>query len=237
MLTATELTAGYRKDVPVLKGLSLALEPGRTVGLLGPSGCGKSTLVRVLALLQAPWEGRVDIDGVPVTGYRYAAPASLRRTVGVVFQQPRLSVDPRFTLRRTVGADALAELVDLTPELLDRRPHEVSEGQLQRACLARALAVRPKYLLCDEMTAMLDGLHHGGAGRRGALAQRRARDRRARGEPRRGAARRMVRRSAALGRPGRRIPSGHHHQTRSAVNIRYRLGDDNGRPTSTHEMK
>ncbi len=158
MLTATELSAGYRKGVPVLDGLSLALEPGRTVGLLGPSGCGKSTLVRVLSLLQAPWDGKVEIDGVPVTGYRYAAPASLRRTIGVVFQQPRLSVDPRFTLRRTISADAdaLAELVDLTPELLDRRPHEVSEGQLQRACLARALAVRPKYLLCDEMTAMLD---------------------------------------------------------------------------------
>jgi peptide/nickel transport system ATP-binding protein len=158
MLTATDLMAGYRKGVPVLDRLSIALEPGRTVGLLGPSGCGKSTLVRVLALLQAPWAGKVEIDGVPVTGYRYAAPASLRRTVGVVFQQPRLSVDPRFTLRRTIGEDAsrLAELVDLTPELLDRRPHEVSEGQLQRACLARALAVRPKYLLCDEMTAMLD---------------------------------------------------------------------------------
>jgi peptide/nickel transport system ATP-binding protein len=158
MLTATDLVAGYRKGVPVLDRLSIALEPGRTVGLLGPSGCGKSTLVRVLALLQAPWEGKVEIDGTPVTGYRYAAPASLRRTVGVVFQQPRLSVDPRFTLRRTIGAeaDALAEVVDLTPELLDRRPHEVSEGQLQRACLARALAVRPKYLLCDEMTAMLD---------------------------------------------------------------------------------
>ena len=158
MLTATELVAGYQKGVPVLDRLSVALEPGRTVGLLGPSGCGKSTLVRVLAMLQAPWSGKVEIDGVPVTGYRYAAPAALRRTVGVVFQQPRLSVDPRFTLRRTIGAeaDALAELVDLTPELLDRRPHEVSEGQLQRACLARALAVRPKYLLCDEMTAMLD---------------------------------------------------------------------------------
>ncbi|HEY6737510.1 MAG TPA: ATP-binding cassette domain-containing protein [Actinopolymorphaceae bacterium] len=153
-----------------MTGRSLELRPGQTLGLLGPSGCGKSTLVRVLALLHEPWEGTLEIDGDRVTGYRYAAPPALRRRVGVVFQQPRLSVDPRFTLRRTItehagldrpsesaaGLEDVLALVGLTPELLDRRPHEVSEGQLQRACLARALVLRPRYLLCDEMTAMLD---------------------------------------------------------------------------------
>lgn len=164
MLIAKDLVAGYRTGQPVLDGVSLELEAGRTVGLLGPSGCGKSTLVRVLAMLLAPWSGAVEIDGTPVQGFRYSAPASLRRQVGVIFQQPRLSVDPRFTLRQAIaqglgaGGDArpLADLVDLSPELLVRRPHEVSEGQLQRACVARAFAVRPRYLLCDEMTAMLD---------------------------------------------------------------------------------
>lgn len=162
MLTASEIVAGYQRGAPVLDGVSLSLRPGRTIGLHGASGCGKSTLVRVLALLHQPWSGSVTIDGQPVRGYRYAAPAVLRRSVGVVFQQPRPSVDPRFTLRRVVGEAAsgpiedVVALVGLGPELLDRRVHEVSEGQLQRACLARALAVRPRYLLCDEMTAMLD---------------------------------------------------------------------------------
>lgn len=159
MLIAKDLVAGYRAGRPVLDGVSVRLEPGRTVGLLGPSGCGKSTLVRVLALLHEPWSGAVEIDGESVRAYRYAAPPELRRKVGVVFQQPRLSVDPRFTLRRAIGSDdvqSLADQVELSPELLERRPHEVSEGQLQRACVARAFAVRPRYLLCDEMTAMLD---------------------------------------------------------------------------------
>ncbi|MGW5365901.1 ABC transporter ATP-binding protein [Actinopolymorpha pittospori] len=165
MLAVRNLVAGYRSGSAVLDGLSFTLTPGRTLGLLGPSGCGKSTLVRVLAMLQAPWDGALTVDGEAVTGYRHAAPERLRRRVGVVFQQPRLAVDPRFTLRRAIAearpsdpgvVDDLADRVGLTSGLLDRRPHEVSEGQLQRACLARALAVNPGYLLCDEMTAMLD---------------------------------------------------------------------------------
>jgi peptide/nickel transport system ATP-binding protein len=161
-LVGQGLVIGYRRGVPVLDNVSLTLRPGRTLGILGPSGCGKSTLVRALALLQAPWSGTVEVDGQRVRGFRHAAPTSLRRTIGVVFQQPRLAVDPRFTLRRTIAQarpaalDDLADQVGLTPDLLDRRPHEVSEGQLQRACLARALATEPRYLLCDEMTAMLD---------------------------------------------------------------------------------
>jgi peptide/nickel transport system ATP-binding protein len=168
MLIAKDLVAGYRAGQRTLDGVSLELEAGRTIGLLGPSGCGKSTLVRVLALLHAPWSGTVEIDGTQVRGVRHSAPAALRRQIGVVFQQPRLSVDPRFTLRQAIaqglpgpgpggdGVRPLADLVDLSPELLERRPHEVSEGQLQRACVARAFAVQPRYLLCDEMTAMLD---------------------------------------------------------------------------------
>ena len=165
MLTAHDLVAGYRPDQPVLDRLTLSLPPGRTLGLLGPSGCGKSTLVRVLAMLQQPWSGTLEIDQQPVHGSRHAAPAPLRRRVGVIFQQPRLAVDPRFTLRRAItearpadpaDVDDLATRVGLTRQLLDRRPHQVSEGQLQRACLARTLAVNPRYLLCDEMTAMLD---------------------------------------------------------------------------------
>ncbi|WUI03512.1 ATP-binding cassette domain-containing protein [Spirillospora sp. NBC_00431] len=167
MLTATDLVAGYRRGPDVLPGISITLAPGRVIGVQGPSGCGKSTLIRVLALLHAPRAGRLELDGRPIRRHRHAAPAAQRRRIGVIFQHPRAAADPRHTLRRIVAAHLpsgatgkdtgqLSELVGLTPDLLDRRPHEVSDGQLQRACLARALGSDPRYLLCDEMTAMLD---------------------------------------------------------------------------------
>jgi peptide/nickel transport system ATP-binding protein len=170
MLTGSGIEAGYLRSDPVLRAVDIEIAPGEVVGLAGPSGCGKSTLARVLALLLAPWSGRVAIDGVPAAGVRYQAPRQQRTAIGVVFQQPRLSVDPRLTLReaiveplrackRRLDDDRTAELTDrvgLTTELLGRRPHEVSDGQLQRACIARALILRPRYLICDEMTAMLD---------------------------------------------------------------------------------
>jgi peptide/nickel transport system ATP-binding protein len=161
VLTGTGITAGYRS--PVITDISLTVQPGQTVGLAGPSGSGKSTLARVLALLHKPFAGTVEIDGEVVQGFRFHA--TQRTRIGVLFQQPRQSVDPRFTLRKTIAeplkgnqerVTELAGLVMLTEDLLDRRPHEVSDGQLQRACLARALALRPRYLICDEMTTMLD---------------------------------------------------------------------------------
>jgi len=163
------VVAGYRTGQPVLDGVDLDIEPGEVVGLAGPSGCGKSTLARVVSLLLAPWSGQVHLDGDPVRRFRHAAPREQRTAVAPLFQQPRLAVDPRFRIREVIAepllatgreagprAEALAASVDLTAELLDRRPHEVSDGQLQRACLARALALQPRYLICDEMTAMVD---------------------------------------------------------------------------------
>jgi peptide/nickel transport system ATP-binding protein len=168
MLTGQGITAGYDPHRPVIMDIDLTVEPGRTIGLAGPSGTGKSTLAKVLSLLHKPFAGTVTIDGQPITGYRYRAPRDRRTRIGVLFQQPRLSVDPRMSLRQAIAeplranrkpttrVTELADLVALTPDLLDRRPHEVSDGQLQRACLARALSLTPKYLVCDEMTTMLD---------------------------------------------------------------------------------
>ncbi|MEV5318831.1 ATP-binding cassette domain-containing protein [Streptomyces sp. NPDC052687] len=171
MLELRAITAGYDRRDPVVRDVSLTVAPGEAVGLLGPSGCGKSTLARVAALLHRPDAGAVVLDGTPARGWRHRAPREQRTAFGVVFQQPRLSADPRLRLadliaeplratgRRAQVPERVAELaatVGLTPDLLTRRPHEVSDGQLQRACLARALVLRPRLLVCDEMTAMLD---------------------------------------------------------------------------------
>ncbi|MFE5602171.1 ABC transporter ATP-binding protein [Streptomyces coelicoflavus] len=171
MLELLTVTAGYDRRAPVFRDVSLSVAPGEAVGLLGPSGCGKSTLARVAALLHRTDAGALHLDGTPVRHWRHRAPRELRTAFGVVFQQPRLAADPRLTLadlvaeplratgRRDEAAGRVAELaagVGLTADLLTRRPHEVSDGQLQRACLARALALRPRWLVCDEMTAMLD---------------------------------------------------------------------------------
>ncbi|MFE1902937.1 ABC transporter ATP-binding protein [Streptomyces gardneri] len=171
MLELDTVTAGYERRAPVFRGASLTVASGESVGLLGPSGCGKSTLARVAALLHRPDAGRLVLDGAEVRAWRHRAPRELRTAVGVVFQQPRTAADPRLTLaeiiaeplratgRRAEADSRVAELapaVGLTADLLTRRPHEVSDGQLQRACLARALTLRPRWLICDEMTAMLD---------------------------------------------------------------------------------
>ncbi|MDT0323505.1 ABC transporter ATP-binding protein [Streptomyces millisiae] len=171
MLELSRVTAGYHRGTPVVRDVSLTVADGEAVGLVGPSGCGKSTLARVAALLHRPDAGTVRLGGQTVRGFRFRAPRALRTSVGVVFQQPRLAADPRLTLRELIAEPAaatgrtrelagraaeLAEAAGLAESLLRRRPHEVSDGQLQRACVARALLPRPRLLVCDEMTAMLD---------------------------------------------------------------------------------
>ncbi|WP_409073422.1 ABC transporter ATP-binding protein [Micromonospora chalcea] len=170
-LAAHQVSVAYGRQ-RVLDRVDLRIAPGETVGLRGPSGSGKSTLARVLALLHAPDSGHLTLDGSPVRGARHRLPASVRTRVAILFQSPRAATDPRLSLAdivaeplRATGTPReqaaartaeLADLVGLTADLLTRRPHAVSDGQLQRACLARALVHRPDYLLCDEATAMLD---------------------------------------------------------------------------------
>ncbi|WP_280217426.1 ABC transporter ATP-binding protein [Nocardia neocaledoniensis] len=160
MLIADAVTTGYHADTPVLTGVDLQVAPGEILGITGDSGSGKTTLARTLAGLLAPTAGRVTVDG--------RSPRAARGDIAMVFQNPRAATNPHFTLaeiiteptkiRRTPPPDltALSASVGLTPDLLDRRPHALSDGQLQRACVARALAQAPRYLLLDEPTAMLD---------------------------------------------------------------------------------
>ncbi|MGY0501202.1 ABC transporter ATP-binding protein [Nocardia sp. FBN12] len=159
MLIADAITAGYDAE-PVLRGVDLRIAPGEIVGITGDSGSGKTTLARTMAGLLTPTSGTVTVDGHP--------PRQARGAIAMVFQSPRAATNPHFTLaqiitepariRRTPPPDlaALISTVGLTPDLLDRRPHALSDGQLQRACLARALAQHPRYLILDEATAMLD---------------------------------------------------------------------------------
>lgn len=177
MLTMDDLTVRYPGESrPVLAGLNLRVYAGTTVGVHAPSGTGKTTLLKTAAMLLPAERGTVRIDGSTVTGTGYRAARELRRQVGIVFQSPRASTDGRLTLRQIVAAPLshdrgllrprpsghaeailrLAERVQLSEDLLDRLPHQVSDGQLQRACLARALALDPRLLICDEPTAMLD---------------------------------------------------------------------------------
>lgn len=156
-LEARRLAVGHGGR-PVCEGIDLLLPPGRTVGIQGPSGVGKSTLARTLAGLLEPVDGQVLLDGMP----RRVRRGRMDGRVQLLFQSPRRSCSPHLSLARTIGAGRhtpeLADEVGLAPELLSRLPGEVSDGQLQRAALARCLASNPDVLLCDEATAMLDAI-------------------------------------------------------------------------------
>ena len=138
-------TIGYVKAVD---GVSFALRRGETLGVVGESGSGKSTLARVIAGLQKPTGGEVRLGG----------------RIGMVFQDPLGSLNPRMTVRSTLdeasrggeSAAWLLETVGLDASALDKYPHEFSGGQRQRICIARAIAVRPDVLICDEAVSALD---------------------------------------------------------------------------------
>lgn len=143
---------------PVLHAVNLTVRAGEIVGVTGPSGCGKTTLLRVLAGLRRPDTGTVHYDEKPTppTG-----------SLSMLAQHPRLVCNPRWTLRSIVteparirgtaaDVEGVSARVGLNTALLERHPAQVSDGQLQRACIARALVAAPQFLLCDEPTAMLD---------------------------------------------------------------------------------
>ncbi|HEX6027256.1 MAG TPA: ATP-binding cassette domain-containing protein [Solirubrobacter sp.] len=169
MLRAEAITKTYG-DVIALDRVSLTLARGQRLGLVGPSGSGKSTLAQILAALQRSDAGTVTVDGERIETWGVRVPRRLRLRTQLVFQAPRVAVDPRLRLGAAIveplaagglddregRRDLWAARTGLTPDLLERFPHEVSEGQLQRACLARALIVDPGYLICDELSSMLD---------------------------------------------------------------------------------
>jgi len=174
---AMKTFAGRRgRDVRALKGVSIEVRPGESVGLVGESGSGKTTLGRCLVGLETPTSGTVEIDGRDASNFGVMTQvdrAATRRTIQMVFQDPYSTLNPRHSVRRalteairTAGPEALARADARVVELLkevglpesyaDRRPSSLSGGERQRVAIARALSVDPKILVCDEPVSALD---------------------------------------------------------------------------------
>ncbi len=176
-LRVTDLAVHYpaRNGPPVraVDGISFALEAHETLGLVGESGCGKSTVARAIVGLQTVTHGSVMVDGTEIVGAGRAALRAARAGMQMVFQDPVTSLNPRMTVGAAVGEPllvrglargaALRERVallltecGLRPEDAARYPHQFSGGQRQRIVIARALALRPALLVCDEPVSALD---------------------------------------------------------------------------------
>ena len=161
-------------NVHAVDGVSFDIAPGETLGMVGESGCGKSTTGRCVLRLIAPTSGQIWFDGEDVTNVNKTQLRALARDMQIIFQDPYASLNPRMTVGAIVGeamiihklaASAkerddrvveLLETVGLHPDHLRRFPHEFSGGQRQRIGIARALAVKPKLIICDEPVSALD---------------------------------------------------------------------------------
>ena len=154
--------------------IGFTIAPGETLALVGESGCGKTTVGRSILRLESPQEGEVLFEGRDLLAQDAETLRAARQRVQIVFQDPMASLDPRMRIRdqiaegmesfgiganeadRTERVARLLERVQLDPAAMDRYPHEFSGGQRQRICIARALAVEPRLIVCDESVSALD---------------------------------------------------------------------------------
>jgi oligopeptide transport system ATP-binding protein len=161
-------------QVKAVDGVSLELRRGETLGVVGESGCGKSTLARVLMGLIPATSGSVKLHGEEIVGTSAKRLRQVRRDVQIIFQDPYSSLDPRMSVGKIIGepfeihpdvapkgsrrqrVQELLEVVGLNPEHINRYPHQFSGGQRQRIGIARALALKPSIIICDEPVSALD---------------------------------------------------------------------------------
>jgi oligopeptide transport system ATP-binding protein len=159
--------------VKAVDGISFAVQRGETLGLVGESGCGKSTTGRAILQLYKPTAGNVHFEGVDLIKLHGEEMRHMRRKIQMIFQDPYASLNPRMTVEQIVGeplmvhnaasgkeinerVKQLLELVKLNPAFMSRYPHEFSGGQRQRIGVARALALQPSFIICDEPISALD---------------------------------------------------------------------------------
>lgn len=161
-------TVGHVKAVD---GVDLQVRSGETLGIVGESGCGKSTLARLILRLLQPTEGEVLFEGENILRYDNRQMFRVRRDMQIVFQDPYASINPRWTIGDIIAepfqshglkvdvrkkVQELLEIVGLNPDHYNRYPHQFSGGQRQRIGIARAIALRPKLIICDEPVSALD---------------------------------------------------------------------------------
>jgi oligopeptide/dipeptide ABC transporter ATP-binding protein len=159
-----------KAEVHAVEDISLGVRRGETLGIVGESGCGKSTTARLMLRLLDPTAGTIRFDGQDISHLSQRALRPLRREMQMIFQDPYSSLNPRKTVGQIVGSpfvihgekraksrvQELLEIVGLSPEHYNRYPHEFSGGQRQRIGVARALALSPKLIVCDEPVSALD---------------------------------------------------------------------------------